>query len=92
MPVVLVGANGSGKSIALSHIVNGILYTKDLSYPESPEVQTGKIYKLRSPSYIRDESSFFAGRVDFDNSLYVSEFQSRITKSRYGDSTPPGHL
>ena len=88
MPVVLVGANGSGKSIALSHIVNGILYTKDLSYPESPEVQTGKIYKLRSPSYIRDESSFFAGRVDFDNSLYVSEFQSRITKSRYGDSTP----
>ena len=89
LPVVLVGANGSGKSIALSHIVNGILYTKDLSYPESPEVQTGRLYKLRSPSYIGADSSFFAGRVDFNNSLYVSEFQSQITKYQYGDSRPP---
>ena len=92
LPTVLVGANGSGKSIALSHIVNGILYTKDLSYPESREVHTGKAYKLRHPSYIRDDSSFFAGRVDFDNALYVSELQSGLTKSKYGDSMPRGTM
>ena len=37
-PVVLVGANGSGKSILLSHIANGLVKAKDIVYPETPEV------------------------------------------------------
>ena len=31
-PVVLVGANGSGKSVLLSHIVNGLVKAKDIVY------------------------------------------------------------
>ena len=50
-PVVLVGENGSGKSILLSHIVNGLLVAQQIAYPESPEVDTGKVYKLRSSTY-----------------------------------------
>ena len=37
MPIVLVGENGSGKSILLSHIVNGLLLAQQSAYPETPE-------------------------------------------------------
>ena len=36
-PVVLVGENGSGKSIVLSHIVNGLAAAKGVAYPETPD-------------------------------------------------------
>ena len=35
-PVVLVGENGSGKSILLSHIVNGLIAAKDVAFSETP--------------------------------------------------------
>ena len=47
-PVVLVGENGSGKSILLSHIVNGMVSAKDIIYPETPEVEEGRVYKIRA--------------------------------------------
>ena len=82
-PVVLVGENGSGKSILLSHIVNGLMTAKDRAFPESPEVQTGKVFKIRSSSYIRSgrESSF--GRVDFENELFASEILLSHQKREY---------
>ena len=55
-PVILVGENGSGKSILLSHIVNGLVSAKGVAYPDAPEVEAGRVYKLRSASYIRSGS------------------------------------
>ena len=52
-PVVLVGANGSGKSILLSHIVNGLVMAKDVVFPEAPEVDPNKVFKFPDPLYIR---------------------------------------
>lgn len=72
-PVVLVGENGSGKSILLSHIVNGLLAVQSLVYSENPEVKQGKVYKLRSPFYIRSGNEYSYGRVDFEGNLYYEE-------------------
>ena len=44
-PVLLVGENGSGKSILLSHIVTGLLSAKVIAYPETPEVEVGKDFE-----------------------------------------------
>ncbi|WP_424947318.1 AAA family ATPase [Candidatus Spongiihabitans sp.] len=52
-PILLVGENGSGKSILLSHIVNGLMAAQGSAYPGSSEVEKGKVYKIRSPSYIK---------------------------------------
>ena len=82
-PVVLVGENGSGKSILLSHIVNGLLSAKGIAFEESPEVEPGKVYKLRSSSYIKPDSEYYFSRVDFDNELFVSELRSRMNKESY---------
>ena len=84
-PVVLVGANGSGKSIFLSHIVNGLVSAKDHTYPETPEVDTGKVFKLRSPSYIKSGSRCSFGRIDFGDGLFISEIVLAGRKRDYND-------
>ena len=75
-PVVLVGENGSGKSILLSHIVNGLTAAKDLVYPDTTEVNRGKVYKLRSGYYIKTGRQFYFARVDFENDLFVEEMRT----------------
>ena len=88
-PLLLVGENGSGKSILLSHIVNGLVSAKDVAYPETPEVETGKVYKLRSSSYVKSGSEYYFGRVDFENGLFLAEMRSRRQKQEY-EVLPPG--
>ena len=82
-PIVLVGANGSGKSILLSHIVNGLISAQSRVYTETPEVETGKVFKIRSGSYIRSGSQCSFGRVDFEDGLSVSEVILARQKREY---------
>lgn len=88
-PVVLVGENGSGKSIFLSHIVNGLISAKDLTFPESLEVETGYVFKMRSPLYIKSGNEYYFSRVDFENGLFLEELRTRRIKQEYPD-TPVG--
>ena len=90
-PIVLVGENGSGKSILLSHIVNGLLLAKDVVYSETPEVETGKVYKIRSNSYIKSGNEYYFAKVDFEEGLSVREMGLRMLKRDY-ESTPIGSL
>ena len=86
-PVLLVGGNGSGKSIFLSHIVNGLVSAQSHAYPETPEVETGKVFKLRSGNYIRQGSQYSFGRVDFEDEVFVSELVLTRQKKDY-ETTP----
>ena len=89
-PVVLVGENGSGKSILLSHIVNGLIVAKGVAFPESPEVELGKVYKLRSSSYIKPGNEYYFSRVDFEGSFFTSEIRTWRNKQEYTD--PPSGI
>ena len=82
-PIVLVGENGSGKSILLSHIVNGLIDAKGTAYPETPEVELGKVYKLRSNSYIKSGGQYYFVRIDFDDGLFVEEMRLIKPKQKY---------
>ena len=82
-PTVLVGQNGSGKSILLAHIVNALLQAKDLVYPATPEVDPGRVYKLKTNFYIRTGSDFSFARVDFEDGWYVSELTMMKAKQEY---------
>lgn len=87
-PIVLVGENGSGKSILLSHIVNGLINFKDLIYPKTPEVEAGRVYKLRHNSYIKSGSELYFAKVDFEGGLFVREIRSRQLKQHYSNDFP----
>ena len=82
-PVLLVGENGSGKSILLSHIVNGLVSAKGVAYPETPEVEIGRVYKLRGSSYIKSGSEYYFGKVEFEDGLFVAELRSQRQKRDY---------
>ena len=82
-PVVLVGENGSGKSILLSHLVNGLLKAKDAVYPATPEVEPGRVYKFRTNFYIKSGKQYSFGRVDFEEDFFVSELTTMRPKQEY---------
>ncbi len=65
-PLIIVGKNGSGKSIFLSHAVNALMVAKASLYPNT-EVEDGRVYKLRSPNYIT------SGKHYAFMKLYLSE-------------------
>ena len=87
-PVVLVGQNGSGKSILLSHIVNGLTSAKDIAFPETPEVEVGKVFKVRSPLYIRPGSEWYFAKVDYENTLSMGEITARSLKRELQSASP----
>ena len=82
-PVLLVGENGSGKSILLSHLVNGLLSAQGVAFPRVPEVQEGRVYKLRSSSFIKSGESFYFARVDFEECLHIGELWLRTEKQDF---------
>ena len=89
-PVVLVGQNGSGKSIVLSHIVNGLLTAQHVAFPETPEVDANKVYKVRSPRYIKSGSEFAFSKVEYQDSWEITELTLRRIKNTYVSGPPPG--
>jgi ABC-type proline/glycine betaine transport system ATPase subunit len=80
--LVLVGPNGSGKSIVLSFIANAILSTHQVLF-ENGEVEAGKVYKFRSPGYIRSGADHYFAKLAFDEEIEVVEWQLRMTRKSY---------
>lgn len=78
-PVVIVGGNGTGKTIILSYIVNSIISAKQTVY-QNTEIEHGKVYKLRSPNYISSGSYFAYADIVFEKELQLKEWQ--LSQSR----------
>ena len=86
-PVVFVGENGSGKSILLSYIVNGLLMAQDAIY-ENPEMEKGKVYKVRNPSYIKVNEKYTFGKVEFEQDLSYYEWLLSRSKKEFQNEFP----
>ena len=86
-PVLLVGENGSGKTILLSHIVNGLVVYKDDLYRKTPEVKPRTVYKVRSNSYIRHGHQFYYSSIRYERNLQIDEMMLMHQKKKY--NTPP---
>lgn len=87
LPIILVGKNGSGKSIALAHIVSAILAIQAYVYEDS-DVAKEKVYKIRSPIYIKNGAMYSVGDLRFSNNLRVSEIQLSYAKSSHAGERP----
>ena len=81
-PIVIVGENGTGKSILLSHIVNALISGKQIFYDDT-ETEQGKVYKLRSPSYIRSGSNYSRGLVEADSGEHVLEWHLQMARNKF---------
>ena len=84
-PLVIVGKNGSGKSIFLSHLVNTLIEAKAPLYPNT-EVQDGRIYKLRDPHYITSGEHYAFMKLHLNNGLEFYEWILSCLKKNFESS------
>jgi len=83
-PLLIIGKNGSGKSIFISHIVNALISSKQTLYDDT-DVEKGKVYKYRSPAYIKSGNTYSRSKLTFEEDMSVSEWQLDRTKADYED-------
>ncbi|MBD2457713.1 AAA family ATPase [Nostoc sp. FACHB-87] len=81
-PVILVGTNGSGKSILLSYLLNPLMAAQQIAFDDA-EVEQGRVYKLRSPQYIKNGEKFSYARINFGQDFNCYEWQLCIPKEEY---------
>lgn len=81
-PLIIIGQNGAGKSVFLSHIINAIISAKQTIYNDN-EVEEGKVFKYRSPSYINNNSTYSYSKVTFEEDIFQSEWQLEMSKKEY---------
>lgn len=81
-PLLIIGKNGSGKSIFISHIVNALISSKQILYDDT-DVEKGKVYKYRSPAYIKSGKSYSRSKLTFEEDISLSEWQLDRTKTDY---------
>ena len=87
LPIVIVGENGAGKSICLSHIVNTLMGIQQIAYPGSSETRKGTIYKIASQSYIKMGASFYYSQVVFSDGKINEEIALNTPKHNF--KNPP---
>jgi|SRR5690554_228004 len=81
-PLVVVGENGSGKSILLAHLVNALIVGKQEVY-EDVEVEKGRVFKYRSPHYIKSGEHFSFSTVEFETGEKVQEWQLLLSRNEF---------
>ena len=84
-PLVVVGENGSGKSIFLSHLVNTLIVGKQEVF-EDVEVEKGKVFKYRSPNYVKSGDFFSFSNIEFESGEKVQEWQLLYSKKEFEEN------
>lgn len=84
-PLAIVGENGTGKTILLSYLVNTLINAKQTAFDDA-EVEQGRVYKYRSPQYIKAKAHYSYGRAEFGNGQFVEEWQLDIQKSKFEET------
>lgn len=79
MPVILMGKNGSGKTLILSHILQALLNNKSKIYENIPEKEKQQFYKIISSSYIKNNKQEGLVSINFDDNDF--KYTEIISKS-----------
>ncbi len=80
--LLIIGENGAGKSILISHIVNAIISARQTVFDDS-DVENGKVYKYRSPHYIKSGKTFSKSTIKFEENFSLSEWQLERSKTEF---------
>jgi len=81
-PLVIVGENGSGKSILLSHLVNALIVGKQMVF-EDVEIEKGRVFKYRSPKYVKSGEYYSYSNIEFDTGEQVQEWQLLLSRADF---------
>lgn len=82
-PIILVGRNGSGKTLVMSSILDSLIQIKRRSFQEIPEVKEHNFYKAGKKDYI-SEGEYYS----FINIEYIKSDASSINYKDIATTTP----
>lgn len=78
IPIVLVGKNGSGKTLFLSNILHSLIEAKRQIYTEIPEVDGDNFYRVSSKDYIQENKEFSYIHLDYSCNM---NFTSTVVRN-----------
>src|ERR1700721_38451 len=90
-PIVLVGANGSGKTIILAAIMDAMVEARKKVWHKSPEVTAEQYIRYMSASYVRSGSDFLQTEVVFGSpalGFEQHEFATRLDSAAFQSAHP----
>ena len=72
LPLVFVGANGSGKSLVLAQIASALINAQGSAFEDS-DVPGERVFKMRSNSYIRHGENYSFSDLQFSDGFFEHE-------------------
>lgn len=80
-PIVLIGQNGTGKTLFLSNILHAIIEMKRINYSKLLEVSENNFYRVGSLNYIRAGTLTAYNRIEFTNQASFTEVMTKDYKN-----------
>jgi hypothetical protein len=80
-PIVLIGQNGTGKTLFLSNILHAIIEMKRKNYSTLLEVSENNYYRVGSLNYIRAGTLTAYNRIEFTNQASFTEVMTKDYKN-----------
>ena len=59
------------------------MVAQSVVYPENSEVEKGKVYKFRSPSYIKSGREYSCAKIEFERDMFFHELVLGYSKGRF---------
>lgn len=95
VPIVLVGQNGTGKSLALSVLLDAMIEAKKRGWQKIPEVVHEQFLRLMSKAYVRVGSDYSLVQLKFksgDTAFTYNEVVSRLDAEAFRSKLPDFRL
>lgn len=90
-PIVVVGSNGSGKSILLAAIMDAMVEARKLVWRETPDVPPDQFLRYLSSGYVRSGTNYLHTEIAFGTSalgVVQHEFATQMNKAAF-DAVEP---
>lgn len=79
-PIVLIGKNGSGKTLLLGNILDGLIELKRQKYTLLQEVGENKYLKVGKKDYIKNNKEYSYIKIEFVEEQYTATFIDLMSK------------
>lgn len=73
-PLVLIGKNGTGKTLLISNIVHSLIEMKRICFDEIPETDKNHFYRLGSKEYIKSGTNYSYINYLFSDNIILTDF------------------
>lgn len=78
-PVILLGKNGTGKTLFISNIIHSLIEMKRNFYNELQEVSKNRLYRVSSKTYITRNSNHAYHRITYNDGKEIINFTNLMT-------------